>query len=131
MALAVIGTEHYKTEVTASNHLVLVDEPTDVGGSNLAPAPSEFLEVSLASCTAITLRMYADRKGWPVEKISVEVNIIKEDKLTRFERRISLAGELSEEQRQRLLQIANSCPVHKVLTNPIKVETSLSASLKT
>ena len=127
MALAVIGKEHYKTEVTAGNHTVFVDEPTDVGGTDTAPAPTQFLEVSLASCTAVTLRMYADRKGWPVEKISVEVNVIKEDKLTRFDRKVSLDGDLNEEQRQRLLQIANACPVHKVLTNPIEVSTFLMA----
>jgi putative redox protein len=70
--------------------------------------------------------MYADRKAWHVEKISVEVRIIKEDKLTRFERFVSLQGALlTDEKRQRLLQIANACPVHKVLTNPIEVSTSL------
>jgi putative redox protein len=125
MAIAVIGKEHYKTEVTTSGHSVFVDEPVDVGGTDTAPAPSEFLEVALASCTAITIRMYADRKGWAVKKISVDVSISKDDKLTRFDRKILLQGELSEEQRARLLQIANSCPVHKVLSNPIEVNTSL------
>lgn len=125
MAIAIIGKEHYKTEVTTSNHSVFVDEPIEVGGTDTSPAPSEFLEVSLASCTAITIRMYADRKGWAVEKISVDVSMSKGDKLTRFDRKILLQGELSEEQRARLLQIANSCPVHKVLSNPIEVTTSL------
>jgi len=125
MAIAAIGREHYKTEVTVGNHTVFVDEPTDVGGTDIAPAPTQFLEVSLASCTAVTLRMYADRKGWPVEKISVEVNVSKEDKLTHFERLITLNGALTEEQRQRLLQIANACPVHKVLSSPIEISTSL------
>jgi putative redox protein len=125
MAIASIGKDHYKTEVEVGSHIAWVDEPIEVGGTDMAPAPSEFLEVSLASCTAITLRMYADRKGWPVERISVEVNLVKEDKLTRFERRVSLTGEVNEEQRQRLLQIANACPVHKVLTNPIAVNTTL------
>ncbi len=125
MAIAIIGKEHYKTEVTTSGHSVFVDEPVDVGGTDTAPAPSEFLEVALASCTAITIRMYADRKGWPVEKISVKVTTEKGDKSTHFERSIFLQGALNEEQRQRLLQIANACPVHKVLTNPIEVNTSL------
>ncbi len=126
MAKAVIGKEHYKTIVSIGNHSVFVDEPTDSGGTDEAATPSEYLEVSLASCTAITLRMYADRKGWPVEKISVEVVITKEDKRTLFERKILLEGELGEEQRSRLLQIANSCPVHKLLTNPIEVNTSFA-----
>jgi putative redox protein len=125
MAIAIIGKEHYKTEVTTSNHSVSVDEPIDVGGTDTAPAPSEFLEVSLASCTAITIRMYADRKGWPVERISVDVSMSKDDKLTRFDRKILLQGELTEEHRTRLLQIANACPVHKVLSNPIEVNTTL------
>jgi putative redox protein len=81
--------------------------------------------ISLASCTAITVRMYADRKQWLLEKIRVEVSSEKIDETTRFIRHIYLEGTLTDDQRVRLLQIANACPVHKVLTNPIEINTEL------
>ena len=81
--------------------------------------------ISLASCTAITLRMYADRKQWNVSKIKVEVASEKMDNKTFFKREILIEGDIKEDQRQRLLQIANSCPVHRVLTNPIEISTIL------
>lgn len=82
--------------------------------------------ISLASCTAITLRMYADRKQWPVTQIQVEVAMEKVEATTVFQREIFLAGELTDEQRERLLQIANACPVHKTLINPIQIDTRLN-----
>ena len=125
MVIATIGNDHYRTELIASGKKVIADEPEDVGGTNSGPAPGEFLMISLASCTAITLRMYADRKQWSVNKITVEVASEKVDNKTIFKREISFEGALDEEQRKRLLQIANSCPVHKTLTNPIEVTTKL------
>ena len=125
MVIATIGKDHYRTELIASGKKVIADEPEDVGGTNSGPAPGEFLMISLASCTAITLRMYADRKQWSVDKIIVEVASEKVDNKTIFKREISFEGALDEEQRKRLLQIANSCPVHKTLTNPIEVTTKL------
>jgi putative redox protein len=106
--------------------MVIADEPEELGGTDLGPAPGEFLMISLASCTAITLRMYADRKKWPLEKIRVEVDFEKVDYKTIFKRELQLIGDLTDEQRARLLQIANACPVHKTLTNPIEIQTSLS-----
>ena len=96
-----------------------------MNGTNLGPAPEEFLMVSLASCTAITLRMYANRKNWPVDRIKVEVNFKKIDNKTIFNSEILLEGLLDDEQRSRLLQIAKVCPVHKTLTNPIEINTKL------
>lgn len=125
MVTAIIGKEHYRTELIVSGKTVIADEPEELGGTDVGPAPGEFLMISLASCTAITLRMYADRKKWDVSKIKVEVASEKADNKTLFVREISLEGSLSEEQRQRLLQIANSCPVHKALTNPIAINTKL------
>jgi putative redox protein len=125
MVSATIGTDRYRTEITTGGKKVIADEPEELGGSDLGPAPGEFLMVSLASCTAITLRMYADRKKWPLEKVTVEVNFEKVDNKTIFTREILLEGQLDEEQRTRLLQIANACPVHKTLMNPIEVETRL------
>ena len=126
MVTAIIGKDQYKTELITSGHRVIADESEEVGGTNLGPSPGEFLMISLASCTAITLRMYANRKKWNVEKIIVEVAFEKTQVKTIFKREISFEGDLDEDQRNRLLQIANSCPVHKTLTNPIEIETTLS-----
>lgn len=125
MVSATIGKEHYRTELFIAGHTVIADEPQDVGGTNLGPSPGQFLMLSLASCTAITLRMYADRKNWDVTKINVEVSSEKVEGKTLFKREISFEGSVDDEQRKRLLQIANSCPVHKTLTNPIEVQTEL------
>lgn len=125
MVTAIIGQDHFRTELITSGKTVIADEPEELGGTNAGPAPGEFLLISLASCTAITLRMYADRKQWHVSKIKVEVASEKMDNTTLLKREITLEGNLEEDQRQRLLQIANACPVHKVLTNPIKIDTVL------
>jgi putative redox protein len=125
MVTATIGTDHFRTEITTGRKTIIADEPDELGGTDLGPAPGEFLMISLASCTAITLRMYADRKKWPVEKIRVEVDFEKVDNKTIFKRELQLIGNLTDEQRTRLLQIANACPVHKTLTNPIEVQTKL------
>jgi putative redox protein len=125
MVTAIIGQDHFRTELIASGKTVIADEPEELGGTNAGPAPGEFLLISLASCTAITLRMYADRKQWDVSKIKVEVASEKTGNTTFFKREITLEGNLQEDQRQRLLQIANACPVHKVLTNPIEINTVL------
>jgi putative redox protein len=125
MVTAIIGRERYRTELITNGHHLVADEPEEVGGKDLGPGPGEFLMVSLASCTAITLRMYADRKEWPLEKIRVEVTSEKMDKTTVLIRHIYFEGALDDEQRNRLLQIANACPVHRTLTNPIEIKTEL------
>lgn len=125
MVTAIIGQDHFRTELIASGKTITADEPEELGGTDSGPAPGEFLMISLASCTAITLRMYADRKKWNVSKIKVEIASEKIDNKTLFKREISIEGDIEEDQRQRLLQIANACPVHKVLTNPIEINTVL------
>lgn len=121
-ATASIGREQYKTEVSINNHSIIADE---MNGTDLGPEPPQFLQVALASCTAITLRMYADRKKLTLEKIHVEVDMEKQEWKTVFKRRIELIGELTKEQRDRLLEIADKCPVHKTLTTPIEIDTQL------
>lgn len=125
MAIARIGKDYFKTEIISNGHSVIADEPTDVGGTDQGSSPSEFLLVALASCTAITLRMYADRKKWALDKIEVEVNLEKGANTILFTREVLLEGTLDNEQRERLLQIANACPVHKILSNPIQISTKL------
>lgn len=125
MVTACIGKEQYKTEVTTSSHSLIADEPAEKSGTNLGPGPQEFLSVALASCTAITLRMYADRKKWSVDQIKVNVASETSKEKTVFKRQISFEGTLDETQQARLLQIANACPVHGILTKPIEINTEL------
>lgn len=125
-AVATIGNDVYKTELVTRSHAVIADEPLDVGGKDLGPRPGDFVRMGLASCTAITLRMYANRKGWDVQQIRVQVSNGPFEGKTSYKTEIEIAGNIDEEQRKRLLQIAKLCPVHKVLTNPIEIDTSLS-----
>lgn len=124
-----IGQEQYRTELRTTNHLVIADEGTDVGGADLGFAPTDLLAASLAACTSITLRMYAERKGWSIGEIDVKVSVVSEKNgqslKTILKRELTFEGEIPEDQRQRLLQIANLCPIHKALTNPIEVLTEL------
>jgi len=125
MVTATIGTDHYRTEIIAGGKHVIADEPEEVGGKDAGPAPGEFLLISLASCTAITLRMYADRKKWDVSSIRVEATSERSVLKTTFFRHIYLEGNLTNEQRERFLEIANACPVHKMLSHPIEIDTQL------
>ncbi|MDF2831238.1 OsmC family protein [Chryseobacterium indoltheticum] len=126
---ASLGTTKYYTEVIAGENRLITDEPIDKGGQNKGFNPFEILATSLASCTAATLRMYIDRKEWNVEKIDVEVELenFPLTKLAVFKRNISFEGnDLSEEQLKRLHTIADACPVHKMLTNEIEIQTKCS-----
>lgn len=125
-ATATIGLEPYLTELQARTHALIADEPVDVGGKDLGPRPGDFIRMALASCTAITLRMYATRKNMDVKKIVVRVSNGPMDKKTVYKTEIEIVGTLSEDQRTRMVQIARLCPVHKTLTNPIEIDTNLS-----
>ncbi len=125
IAVATIGRNMYRTELRARKHIVIADEPPDAGGTDLGPRPGDFLRMSLASCTAITLRMYANRKGFDIEQIEVEVSTSEEPGKTLYRTVIEIKGVLTEEQKVRMMQIAKLCPVHKVLMNPIEIQTSL------
>jgi putative redox protein len=123
-----IGRDLYRTLLSNGRHEVIADEPSEFGGTDLGFSPSELLLSSLGACTGITLRMYADRKGWPLEeiKISLSFDYDKAAGKSIIGRNIELTGELDEEQRNRLLQIANACPIHKTLQNPIEINTQLT-----
>lgn len=123
--IATIGHDKYATSLENGVHTVFADEPTDVGGKDSAPSPGDYLRMSLASCTAITLRMYADRKGFSVDEIKVEVATEEAEGKTIFRTQVFLKGNLDSEQRSKMLKIANACPVHKVLTNPIATTTAI------
>ncbi len=126
-------TDSYYTEVLAGSHRWVADEPKDLGGGDEGPSPYELLLSSLGACTGMTLRMYADRKKWPLD--SVEVELLHEkrhaedsgsaDKIDVLTRKIKIQGDLDEKQRKRLEEIANKCPIHKTLTGNIQVETEI------
>jgi putative redox protein len=128
MIKASIGKDRYQTTLSNSRHRLIADEPASENGSDLGPTPDELLMMSLASCTAITLRMYCDRKEWPVTGIDVEVDMVRSDSGTQFSRNVLIKGELDATQSERLRAIANACPVHKTLTRPISIETIVSLS---
>jgi putative redox protein len=123
-----IGTELYKTEIESETNLIISDEPQSSGGQDLGFAPNELLASSLAACTAITLRMYANRKGWELTDVKVEVSFEPDSVQSKFKivRDIQLLGNLDEDQQARLLIIADKCPIHKILTNPIEITTELN-----
>ena len=126
MTKANITTTKYQVRLENGRHVFGADEPAAQGGTDLAPAPDELLEAALASCTAITLRMYADRKQWPIEAIDVTVGLERIDGKTVFSRNIQLKGNLDQEQKDRLLQIAKLCPVSKTLSGSIEVNSSIN-----
>jgi putative redox protein len=122
-----ITTEHYKTILTNGRHELTGDEPKGSGGSDLGFSPSELLCSALATCTCVTLRMFADRKEWSLEKVEVHVEMERDasKNITTIKRRIQLFGNLSTEEKKHLLEIAEHCPIHKILTNPIQINTAL------
>ncbi len=122
-----LGSQNYKTEVKTLNNSLVVDEPFDLGGEDLGFNPHELLAASLGTCTVITLKMYANHKGWDLKDVNIDVtfNWIKDENKSIFNRNIELIGNLDDVQRERLLKIANSCPVHKVLLNPTEITTTL------
>jgi len=124
-AKAVTGLTKYQTALTKGNHTILVDEPESSHGTDTAIDPYGLLLGSLASCTSITLRMYIDRKQWAVNEITVQVEMFRIEGGHIFERTLSFNGELTDEQKKRLEQIADACPIHKILVGDIMVKTQI------
>jgi uncharacterized OsmC-like protein/alpha/beta superfamily hydrolase len=134
-----IGKSELVTDILADGHRLVADEPISSGGTNLGPAPYDYLMAGLGACTAMTLRMYADRKDWPLDSVTVRLNhqkidaadceacATREGRLDQIERQIELAGALDAQQKDRLLQIANRCPVHRTLKSEIVIKTELKA----
>jgi putative redox protein len=117
--------ENLTHDVKVGDHVITVDEPEEQGGDDLGPSPQELLAAALASCTAVTMEMYAKRKGWQLGGVEVEVDVEYEDFTpVSFAATIELPDELSEEQRERLLAVARKCPVHKVLAGETHIEVS-------
>ncbi|WP_121356948.1 OsmC family protein [Flavisolibacter nicotianae] len=122
--------EAYRTSVVTGDFNLTVDEPTEYGGGATGPAPADYLCTALASCKAITIRMYAQRKGWRVDQVAVNVSFMKSNQgaagVNSFFCEIRLTGALSEAQRQRILQIARICPIERLLDKPNEIVTVLA-----
>lgn len=115
----------FATTVSAGPHTLVADEPASNGGGDRGPTPTQILLASLGACTAITVRMYAARKGWALAAVSVAVDYAaREPEHTVIERVLRLEGDLDAAQRERLLAIANRCPVHRILSGNIEIQTS-------
>jgi uncharacterized OsmC-like protein len=125
----------FAQEIHAGLHRLHADEPMSAGGTDTGPSPYDLLLAALGACTSMTVAMYARRKAWPLEEVTVhlrhsKIHAIdcaecetKEGMLDRIERDIHFAGLLTEEQRSKLLEIANKCPVHRTLTSEIDIKT--------
>lgn len=131
--VAQLGDQGYTTYIRSGNHQFIADEPESFGGNNFGPSPYDLLSAALASCTSMTLQMYARRKKWPLEMVETHVNHSKshaEDcencesnsaKIDTFQREIKLTGDLDQKQKDRLLEIADKCPVHKTLHSAVRI----------
>jgi putative redox protein len=123
---ASIKKDLYKVEIkTPTNNIIIADEPVDKGGKDTGFSPKELLVAALSACTCATVRMYADRKGLDLQEIKLETELTEADNKSLFTRKLEFIGTLDEEQKKRLIAIANACPVHKILTNPIQIDTLL------
>ena len=134
-----IGPAGYRVEIGASGHSLVSDEPLEVGGTDEGPTPYDLVLAALGACTAMTLRMYADRKKWPLEGVVVRLHHARshaeddkhcEDRparLDEIERTLEISGPLTHEQRVKLAEIAERCPVHRTLDAGVRITTRLSA----
>ena len=126
------GNGPYAQFITVGHHVMAADEPEQLGGHDTGPSPYKYLLAGLGACTAMTMRVYADRHGWHVEHITVELRHEKvampelAGRVDRFERIITLKGELTDEQRKRLLEVAENCPVSQTLRRPSIVVSRLA-----
>ncbi|MCG8374738.1 MAG: OsmC family protein [Balneolales bacterium] len=133
--------ESFKTTLNAGNHSMVADEPLSVeGGKDLGPDPYDYLLMSLGACTTMTIKMYAQRKGWELDDIFIELRHNKRhaddcigaeepgSKIDFIEKEVIIKGELTREQKEKLLEISKKCPVHRTLLSEINIESSLVSS---
>jgi putative redox protein len=112
--------------VEIDGHLLVSDGSLAENGDDIGPNPHALLDAALGACTALTLKLYAERKGWPLDNADVRIRHEETPGHYKLFREVTLLGSLSDDQRERLLEIANKCPIHRVLTGEITVETKLA-----
>ena len=129
----------YVQKISIGPHHLLADEPSEAGGADAGPNPYELVMAALGACTSMTVRMYAERRNWPLEKVHVDLTFSrfhaadcddcsrKKGIVNRITKRTTFIGDLSEIQRQRLMHIANKCPVHRVLARTIEISSTLNS----
>ena len=123
-----IKEELYRIEIKSpSGNVVIADEPVEKGGKDAGFSPKELLASAVAACTSATVKIYEDRKGWDLKelKTGVELEFIKEENKTVINRKLNFIGNLDESQKNRLLAVANACPIHKILSSLIDIETNV------
>ncbi len=123
-----IGTQKYLCTISWRNGKLLMDEPGNIGGNDLGPDPFSTLLASLAGCTLSTLRMYIDRKGWDIPEINISLNLTQENEgelVTTISKTLTFSTAISAEQKERLLFIAEKCPISKILKNTINLKTAI------
>ncbi|ABW27261.1 OsmC family protein [Acaryochloris marina] len=116
----------YGQDISIRHLNLAADEPPSLGGDDVGPTPTELVLAGLGSCKAITLQMYAERKGWKLESVAVELSYDSAVQQPTIQAKLSLRGDLDEKQRQRLRDISDRCPVHKLLTTPVAIQTQLT-----
>lgn len=133
-----IGKDHYHTDITAGGHTLVSDEPESVGGTDDGPDPYALLLSAIGACKAITVRMYADRKGWPLDRLELDLSHQRQHAkdcedcehedgiISVIECTLTAQGDLTDEQRARLAEIADKCPVHKTITGANHIRTKLA-----
>ena len=124
-AKAIITHTQYQTTISSGKHSIVADEPEDLEGTDTRMNPNELLLASLSSCTAITLQMYINRKMWIVDEIIVDLELFAVETGTLIKSKIEFKAELTDDQKKRLAHIADVCPVHKMLTGNVNIETTI------
>src|SRR5262245_19753796 len=126
-ARASISTTNYRTEIVTGHHKVTADEGPALGGKDVGPGPYELLTSALAACTAITLRMYAERKQWPVTAVHADVHFVREGDKQHIDRVLTIEGAVDAEQKKRMVEIAERTPVTLTLKGGLEIRTTLSS----
>jgi putative redox protein len=121
-----IGTVNYATAITTGHHKLTADEGPELGGKDAGPSPYDLLTSALAACTAITLRMYADRKQWPVAAVHVDVHYVRDGDKQHIDRVLTIEGRIDDEQKKRMADIAERTPVTLTLKGGLPIKTTLA-----